>query len=178
MDRQLIDYLPLFIQNYTEMKEIMNAEQTNVEGVWLSAEDVMNDQFVTDATENGVKRWEHILNMTPKGTYTLDERKFNILTRLNEQLPFTIDTLKTSLESLCGVDGYALKLDADDYHLIVKLALQNDNNIEAVSVLLDKIVPANIVKQIVTFNTHRILKEFTHGQLAALTHKEVREEIL
>lgn len=156
----------------------MNAEQTNVEGVWLSAEDVMNDQFVTDATENGVKRWEHILNMTPKGTYTLDERKFNILTRLNEQLPFTIDTLKTSLESLCGVDGYALKLDTDDYHLIVKLALKNDNNIEAVSVLLDKIVPANIVKQIVTFNTHRILKEFTHGQLSTLTHKEVREEIL
>lgn len=178
MDRQLIDYLPLFIQNYAEMKEIMNAEQINVEGTWLSAENVMNDQFVVDATENGVKRWEHILNITPKGTYTLDERKFNILTRLNEQLPFTINTLQTSLESLCGADGYALKLDTDDYHLIVKLALNNENNIEAVSVLLDKIVPANIVKQIVTFNTHRILKEFTHGQLTTLTHKEVREEIL
>lgn len=178
MDRQLIDYLPPFIQNYAEIKQIMNAEQPDIEGLWSSVEGVMNDQFVTEASENGVKRWESILDITPKGTYTLEERKFNVLVRLNEQLPYTIDTLKTSLESLCGADGYVLKLDPNAYDLIVKLALKNDNNVETVRILLDKILPANIVKHVVTFNNHKLLKEFTHGQLAAYTHQELIEEIL
>lgn len=178
MDRKLIDYLPIFIQNYGEMSTIMNAEQVSVEKAWTGAENVMNDQFVTEATENGVKRWESILGIVPKATYTLEERKFNILARLNEQLPYTMESLKSALSSLCGADGYALKIDPDKYNLIVKLALANENNVKAVVTLLDKMIPASIVKKVMLFNTHSILGGFTHEQLAVYTHKEVREEIL
>lgn len=178
MERKLIDYLPIFIQNYAEIKAIMDAEQISIESAWIAAENVMNDQFVTESTENGVKRWERILSITPKATFTLDERKFNILARLNEQLPYTLESLKSALTMLCGSDGYVLKLDTDRYSLIVKLALANENNIDAVVGLLDKMIPANIVKNVELFNTHSILGGFTHGQLATHTHKEVREEIL
>ena len=178
MDRKLIDYLPIFIQNYAEIKAIMDAEQISIESAWIDAENVMNDQFVTEATENGVMRWERILSITPKAVYTLDERKFNILARLNEQLPYTIESLKAALTTLCGSDGYVLKLDTDKYSLLVKLALANENNVEAVVRLLNKIVPANIVKKVMLFNTHTILGEFTHEHLAKYTYKDVREEIL
>ena len=97
---------------------------------------------------------------------------------MNEQLPYTVDTLKKSLLSLCGADGYILKLYPNEYKLIVKLALSNENNFESVKALLDKMLPANIVKSVVTFNTHHILKDVTYEQLATLTHKGVREEIL
>lgn len=156
----------------------MEAEQVAIETAWVSAENVMNDQFITLATENGVKRWESILGVTPKANYTLDERRFQILARLNEQLPYTVDTLKIALASLCGVDGYTLKLDPSKYELVVKLALASESNVEAVSVLLNKMIPANIVKRVVLFNTHLTLTDFTHEQLAAYTHKELREEIL
>lgn len=179
MDRQLIEYLPLFIQNYNEIKRIMGAEQLDIESAWVSAENVMNDQFVAGATENGVKRWETILHITPKATYTLEERKFSILTRLNEQLPYTIDTLKTSLTSLCGENGYALDLDSDHYELLVKLALTNKNNFESVTNLLNKIIPANIVTNVeLMYNKHELLSRFTHSQLAARTHEEMRSEVI
>ena len=179
MDRQLIDYLPLFIQNFNEIKRIMGAEQVDVESAWINAENVMNDQFVTAATENGVKRWESILNITPKATSTLEERKFSILARLNEQLPYTINTLKTSLTSLCGADGYVLNLDSDHYELLVKLALTNKNNFESVVQLLNKIAPANIVTNVeLMYNQHELLSSFTHSQLAARTHEDIRSEVM
>lgn len=178
MERKLIDYLPLCIQDFAEISAVMNSEQDYIEKAWEDVDDVMNNQFVVDATEDGVKRWESILNISPKANYTLDERKFNILTRLNEQLPYTLDALKSMLSSLCGSDGYALKIDNDKYTLIVKLALSNENNFEMVEALLDKVVPANIVKTVLTFNSHYMLSGFTHEQLTAFTHKELREEIL
>lgn len=178
MDRLLIDYLPSFVQEYKEIKAIMDAEQVSVETAWNDAENVLADQFVQDATENGVKRYEKLLGITPKATYTLDERKFNILARMNEQLPYTMESLNKSLRSLCGEDGYFLKLETDSYEMTVKLALSNENNMEAVKELLYKMVPANIVQHVGMFNTHSILSSFTHEQLAVYTHQQLREEVL
>lgn len=168
----------MFVQEYAEIGAIMDAEQTSVEDAWTGAENVMCDQFVVDATENGVKRWESILNMKPKGSYTLDERKFNILVKLKEQLPYTIRTLNEMLTALCGEDGYLLRVDNDKYLLTVRLALNNENNVQAVSELLEKIVPANLIISVTLFNTHNILSAYTHGYLSQYTHKQTREEIL
>lgn len=178
MERKLMDYLPLFVQKYSEIAEIMKVEQVDVEKTWSGAEDVMNDQFILDATENGVKRWESILNISPKATYTLDERKFNILACLNKQLPYTLESLRYALTVLCGNEGYTLKLSPDKYQLLVKLALSNENNIDAVKDLLDNMIPANLIRVVQLFNTHGIFETFTHGQLATYTHQSLKEEIL
>lgn len=178
MDRKLIDYLPLFVQDYAEIKAIMDAEQVDIVIGWENGENVMNDQFIRDATENGVKRWESILGIVPKATFTMDERKFQILSRLNWRLPYTLESLKMALTALCGENGYSLKLDTDKYELTVRLALSNENKIEAVSELLYNMIPANLVSIVRMFNTHSILTGFTHAHLAQYTQKEVREEIL
>lgn len=178
MDRKLIDYLPPFIQGYKEIKAIMDTEQVDAEKAWTDAENVLADQFVQDATENGVSRYEKILGIVPKGTYTLDDRKFNILARLNEQLPYTLESLESALISLCGEDGYTVKLDTDAYTLTVKLALANEHNVEAVESLLKKMIPANLVRNVRLFNTYTLLADLTYEQLASYTYKELREEIV
>lgn len=178
MERKLINYLPIFIQEYAEIKAIMDAEQVTIENTWSDSENVLKDQFVPDATENGVKRWESILNLVPKATYTLDERKFNILARLNEQLPYTLETLKNMLATMCGDDGYTVKMDYNNYMLLVKLSLSNENNIGTVKDLLCRVVPANIITSVSLFNTHGALTPYTHGYLSAYTHRQTREENL
>ena len=175
---RLIDYLPPFIQKYHEIKAIMNAEQVETDTAWIGTENVLNDQFIQDATQNGVARYEKILGITPKSTYTLDERKFNILAAMNVQLPYTVESLQSSLESLCGADGYTLVFDTDSYHMAVKLALNNANNLEAVKELLCNIIPANIVTDVGLFNQYMVLGGYTHEQLATYTHQGVREEML
>ena len=178
MDRRLIDYLPPFVGEYKEIEAIMDTEQPVFEKVWEDAENVLADQFVSSATEKGIARYEKILGITPKGTHTLEERRFDVLARMNEQLPYTMEQLHTSLASLCGKDGYALKLDANRYTITIKLALANENNLKAVTELLSKMMPANIVQVIGMLNTYAMITEFTHEQLATYTHKRLREDIL
>ena len=175
---KLIDYLPPFVQKYNEIKTIMDAEQVEFDVAWIDAENVLNDQFVHSATEGGVERYEKILKIKPKSIHTLDERKFNILATMNVQLPYTMESLESSLRSLCGVGGYTLVFDTDNYHMAVKLALNNANNLEAVKELLYNMIPANIATDVNIFNQHAILSGYTHERLSAYTHQGLREEIL
>jgi len=54
-ERTLIEYLPHIIRDVREYKAIMNdAEQPEMVDVWQAVDDALNDQFIVDATENGV----------------------------------------------------------------------------------------------------------------------------
>lgn len=178
MERKIIDYLPPYLTVYKEIKAIMEAEQPEFEIVWPQAENVLNDQFVSDSSTIGIERMEKILGIIPKKTDTLDERKFRILVKLNEQLPYTLPVLKQQLKRMCGENGYRLILSADKYLLNVKLDLGNENNYQDVCDMLRRVVPANMVISVSMFNTHEILSHYTHAQLAVYTQKQVREEVL
>lgn len=178
MDRKMLDYLPQYVGEYKEIQAIVNAHEKAVIRAWKAMENVWNDQFVNDATENGIKHWEKILKLTPKDTYTLEERRFNVNTRLNEQPVFTMETLKKVLAGMCGENGYSVTLDYENYTLSVKLSLNNENNKEAVKFLLRRMVPANILINISMFNTHAMVGNFTHEQLALYFHQQLREKNL
>ena len=113
-NRKLIDYLPLFIQEFVEMQRIMSAEQPEVDALWDSCENVLNDSFIMYASENGVKRWESIIGITPKDTDTLDERRFRILTKMNQELPYTMVKLKEVLTVICGEGNFFIDLQPSE----------------------------------------------------------------
>lgn len=178
MERQLLNYLPPFVQRFKEMSAIMNTEQQEFELTWQNAENTLADQFILTATINGVKRLEKIYDIVPKDSDTLEERRFVILSKKNEKPPYTMAALKNVLNALCGEDGYTLYLNTDEYELTVKLDINNEKNFESVVEMLNKILPANIVRNVSVFNTYDILSNYTHEQLAKFTHDEIRKGVL
>jgi hypothetical protein len=178
-NRLLINYLPNYMQEYVEMQKVMAAEQPEFDFLWEACENTLFDQFILDATEYGVRRWETMLDITPKDTDTLDERKFRILVRLNQELPYTMTRLKEALTALCGADGFVIDLQANLYHIEIKLAVGKHSNYAEVVDLLNKMIPANLTKYIrVMYNTHFTLQPYRHMDLAAYTHKHIRSEVL
>ncbi len=85
----LTDYQPDILKNVTEMRAIMNAETPLIQAVWDACESCMNDQFISEATENGIARREKMLDITPYATDTLADRRFRLLSRYNENTPYT-----------------------------------------------------------------------------------------
>jgi hypothetical protein len=166
------------MQEYLEIQKIMNAEQAEIDLLWTATENALSDQFILEATENGVSRWESMLHISPKGTDTLDERKFRILTQLNQELPYTLRKLERMLENLCGVDGYSIMVNSAEYQVEVKLALSNEGNYEEVKNVLKKMIPANMVQVItILYNPHNLFTQFTHEQLSTYTHNQLRKEV-
>ena len=119
MDRKLINYLPYIVRDYAEFQGITGAEQPEFENAWAAVDDLLANQFIKTAGNLGLSRWEKILGITPKGTDTLDDRRSRVLSRLNEELPYTYRWLTNWLRSLCGVDNPAPTIDG--YSIQIKL---------------------------------------------------------
>ena len=157
--RLLINYLPLILRKVREYRAITEAEQPEIFALFDRIQFLLDNQFIETATEYGVSRWERLLNILPKGTQTLDERKFAIYLRLAETLPFTYRRLVQLLDELCGEGNYEIELNHGDYELTVLLEMTVENKVQAVKTMLRRIVPANMQLNVsLKFN-------FTHGNV-------------
>lgn len=147
-NRKLLDYLPEFIKEYAEMRQLMEAQQPDVDAFNDGVARVWANQFLSDADEYGVSRWEKILNITPKSTDTLDERKFRILAWWTSERPYTMTKLREKLAALCGEDGYEIFDEFAKYLMTFEIKLENRENINSIVDMLDRMLPANIVRNI------------------------------
>ena len=163
MERKLIDYLPYVIRDYAEFQGIMGSEQPEIEKAWNTTDDLLDNQFIPTAGNMGLSRWEKILGIT----------------RINEELPYTLPQLRNILETLCGKGNYSADVEEGTYQLLVKIGLAAKNNFNDVESLLNRVVPQNMVVTLLQlYNTHAELGRFTHAQLAAYTHNQLRNEVL
>ena len=100
LDKDSFYYLPDFLKEFKEfrrLRKLSEAENVELLKLWNSFENIIDNNFINDSTENGVESWERILKITPKAYDTLNDRKFRILTRLNERLPYTYKEVEKRL---------------------------------------------------------------------------------
>lgn len=157
----------------------MEAETPEIRAIWAACEDCMNDQFIAEATENGVARREKILGITPYTTDTLDDRKFRLLAKYNEDTPYTRNRLKNMLTSLCGSDGYYVTFLTNSFTVNVKVALAVKKQKDVIEELLERVLPYNMVFSVeLLYNTWAQVIPYTWGAAHALTWKDIKEEVL
>ena len=142
------NYMPPVVRNTAEFQQIATAENPEFNNFQACIYQVLQDSFVQDATEYGVKRWENILNISPENGDTLETRKERILTYLNIKLPYTWRVLKQMLISLLGEENVEMKLNNETATLTVAVALDTtEAQIEAVEQLLGRVLPQNLVTE-------------------------------
>lgn len=179
MDRQLIEYLPEWLREFREIKILCEKYQIQLERLWLLEEAVYENNFVSSLDVRGCERWEKVLGIQNKDTYSLGERRNNIAGRIAEQRPFTYARLRTMLDSICGKGGYKAELLPEIYTLTVKLELTSKNMLSDVRTLLERIVPANLIRDIdLLYNTYSFLRPYTYEQLGQYTCRQLREDVL
>ena len=167
MYRQLIDYLPPVIINVEEYKAIMAAEQPCVETAWDCANEALNNQFISDLSLYGVKRWEKILNIVPSPTSSIETRKTDILSILLSQLPFTMKKLEEIMNSVVGKENYELNLQNKTYTLTVRLSDDGYTHLNAIKNTLEAVLPANLIYAFVSF----IRKKAAASVYSNLSHR-------
>ena len=171
MDRKLIEYLPEWLREFREIKELTDIEQSQTEDLWEALEKMWNNNFIESLDEQGCEHWERMLGISNKDTYTLEERRLKILGIVTEQRPFTVISLEKTLAVICGNDeskgpNYSVKLDANNYVLTVRVALTSKNVLSDVAKLLDRVVPSNLLIDLsLLYNKNNQLSKFTHLSL-------------
>ena len=141
----LLSFLPEFVQEYREIKHIMNSEQPEIQKLEDETEIIKNNQFILSCDIDGIARFENLLGITPKPDDTLDARKSRVITRWNDSIPYTYKGLKEKLNVMCGEGNYLLIPSFNEYGLDIVVSLPLSGQADELDYMLSYMIPANIV---------------------------------
>lgn len=151
-------YFPVLMQKIKQFQAVSEGENPEFRRLFESMEQTLNRAFIEESDEAGLRRWERALELPSNGD--LDARRFCILARMNQKLPYTMTILKQQMELLCGPDGYSVELRPDEYTLQVKLIFLAIQKLAAVQEYLERIKPANILVKYGFWEPAIVIMEF------------------
>lgn len=163
-DINLIEYLPKFIQDYREMKQIMEAENPEFQIASDESEVILNNQFITTSDSNGIKRFEKLLGIHPSSDDTLHSRISRVMTRWNDIVPYTYKALIEKLIILCEGDNFTLNPEFNDYKIEIITHLELPGQVDELQNLIHYMFPMNLE---ITSNNEIYCNSYGQGKIAS-----------
>lgn len=142
---KLLSFLPEFIQEYREIKHILNSEQPEIQKLEDETEIIKNNQFILTCDVNGIEKFENLLGISPMPDDTLDARISRVITRWNDSIPYTFRGLQEKLNIMCGEGNYLLIPNFNEYELEIVVSLPLSGQADELDYMLSYMIPANIV---------------------------------
>lgn len=141
----LIEHIPPFLAEFKELAALFSSEDPEFDLLWSKSSGVLDDQYIETAGERGVARLEKITGIPTDRSLTLDERKTRIITRINEELPYTLRKLNELLAAVCGEGNFSILGDFPNFTMTVVTEHLSGSQITETERLLESVIPANIV---------------------------------
>lgn len=142
--KKLIEYLPEFMQTFTEMKEIMRAEDEEITAIDENLQKILDNAFIEDCDEYGIRKYETLLGIMASTEDTLESRKSKVLIRWNSNVPYTYRILIRKLNVICGVNQYTISGSPEDYQICFETSLGMFGEVKELERLFERVLPENI----------------------------------
>ena len=140
----MIDYLPPFMQQFEEMKQLMQSEDKQVAAINMDTTKILRNAFIETSDAEGIERFERILHIIPGAGENLELRRSRVSMRWNERIPYTHPTLVKCLNASLGENNYDLHSDEEHYYILVHLKLNVADRVGVVEELIRRMSPEDI----------------------------------
>ena len=117
---KLNDYMPPFLKDIKEFKEIFKSEDEELKCLNSLVMKMLTEVIVKTAESYGLERYEKIYNITDIAS-TLENRRTNILLKINNRVPYTIKWLINKLNNTIGEENYRISIDYDKNILEIEI---------------------------------------------------------
>lgn len=139
-------YLPPFLKEFLEMREILGAEEPEFQELVAQLDAMRKDSFITIATANGIARFESILGIHPDASANLETRRSAVLTRWWDTTPYTIRTLKNRIALIQGNDNVQISFDDENpYCIQIVTRLETAGQVDDLAYIIQTMLPANLM---------------------------------
>ena len=142
---KLIEYLPPIMRQFTEMQQIMEVGDKELENINDVSDKVFSNAFIESCDEDGIKRFENPFGIAPDASERLEARKMRVYALWNSSLPYTLRGLYRQLDTMCGEGNYIVAGNLEDYELNICTHLTVPADVESAIATIEKMVPENMV---------------------------------
>lgn len=167
-------YFPQVLKDIVEFKNLAKAENTAFTKAEQAIEVFQNNQFISEANEAGLKRWEQLLNIKTDTSLSITDRQLRLLTKLNNRLPYSFRWLLQKLDTVFGNENYRVQLINGQYRLIIKLDMGKASVSAEIYNDIRSSIPANLELQWRCFFDAEFAFSYTAGRYVFAYHLTVR----
>ncbi len=141
----LLSYWMPVLRQIKELKEIAKAEEPELRYILAECDRTLANMFITTADEYGISRFESMMGIYPDEGEDLETRRFNVLIKWDDKVPYTDEELHNRLLSLCGSeDKFDITPHYEDYYIDITTELGVKGAFDAVTTLIMDMLPCNI----------------------------------
>lgn len=149
----ILNYLPEFMQEYMEIKCILELENKELQKEYEEIERAFNNSFIFSTDKQGIAIFEKMMKIYPESTDTLQERQNRVYAKWNAVLPYTWKWLGEYLTAYFNDTNTVATpvLFNQDYRLDIRLKKEEQFNEHDYNVFkeLRVLIPANLTLNIV-----------------------------
>ena len=167
---------PVIVKQIPDIVKIYEINEDQIEDLDGGVDQINDDLFVDTMSDDALKHWEKIYNLTVFNDESLDDRRTKVKGKMLEKLPYSYRVILRNLNTLLP-NGYTLVIDNDLESVTVKVNLTDKYLIVNVRQLLEDMVPLNMLLDVdLLYNTYNVLSQHTHTQLSAYTYQGLNDE--
>lgn len=169
-------YEPKIVQNNDEMNNIYGVHKEEIERLHGSIDSIRLNAYVQTMDIKHIRNWEKILKIKVDDSYTLQQRRENVLNTLLFKPPFTRQKLNNTLYNIWGEGNYQFEIFPDDFRVIIDIDTQDPVIYLQFSKLVRRIVPANMYLIFSIQYTYLFLqRNKTYNEMQALAYEELSQ---
>lgn len=141
----LLSYWMPVLRQLKELKEIAKTEEPELRYLLEACDRTLRNMFITTADEYGISRFESMMGIFPDEDTDLETRRFNVLIKWNDKVPYTDEELFNRLLSLCGSeDKFSITPHYEEYTIDITTELGVKGAFDAVTTLIMDMLPCNL----------------------------------
>jgi len=148
VSERILAYLPGFYCDIKDFTELAAAEDAEFALMSAAVDQLFDDQFVLTSSIQGLKRRESMLGIAADpAKESVEFRRRRILNRYQTKPPFTARYLQQLLDTLVGPGMTVVKVDVQQFLLMVTASIENANVFREVVHLVETIKPVHLIYQ-------------------------------
>lgn len=145
---RLLEYLPSIYHDVIDFVELTETGAKEIISAEQAVKTLFDDQFVTEASEQAIRRREKLLGIqADPTTETLDFRRKRLINRYSTKPPFTVRYLQQRLDFLVGEGLTIVSVDPQNFTLTVTTNIDNAALFKEVERTVKVTKPANMIYQ-------------------------------
>lgn len=145
MPANLMMLLPPYFQRIYEYEILMGVEESELDAAEKSMEQVKKNLYVQTCDDMTLREYERLLGIVRQAGTSMDRRRQMVLSRMNQQPPYTLPKLKEILNAAVGVGGYRLDVRYGIYEMELDVIDQPYQPLKNIQYMVENVIPANLV---------------------------------
>lgn len=145
MPSDLTLLLSPFFREIYDYQVLMEVETAELGAAEKSLEQIKKNLYVQTCDDSTLKGYEQLLGIVRENRASLEHRRRMALSRMNQQLPYSLPKLKEILDAALGRQWYELDIQYSAYELELDVIDQPYQVLKNIQAMVEEIIPAHLL---------------------------------